>query len=55
MKDLTENRRIEKARTPIRRRMKKERTPPTAFRKALLVYNVGTAAVDVSGAAIDGH
>lgn len=53
MEDLTEKRRIEKAKTPIRRRMKKERTPPKAFRKVLLVYSVGTAAVEVSGAAID--
>ena len=55
MKDLTEKRRIEKARTPIRRRMKKERTPPKAFRKGLLVYSVGTVAVEVSGDAIDGQ
>ena len=54
MKDLTEKIRIEKARTPIRRRMKKERTPPKAFR-TVLVYSVGTVAVEVSGAAIDGQ
>lgn len=46
-RELTENRRIENARTPIRRRMKKERTPPKACRKLV--------AVDASEAAMDGR
>jgi hypothetical protein len=52
--ELTEKRRIENARTPIRRRMKKERTPPKACRKVVAVA-VAVAADDASEAAIDGR
>lgn len=44
--NLTEKRRIEKARTPIRRRMKKDRTPPKALRKVLSLEGSVGAAID---------
>lgn len=46
--ELTEKRRIEKARTPIKRRMKKESTLPNAFRSVLAV-----ASFELSPSAID--